>query len=183
MWFIAFVSAFSIAYSPVPKLALSTLQKHVVCRLVPPKVAEVKAKKIKGKKGPRGMTRETYMKEFGDELAKKGTPDQVAFLNSLVWGESRGNHLAVSFIPEHLDKKGKKVHAYWYCGPVQTINGSLAGCQKIQREPRYAANKALEILRVHDRWPGSRVCNWKQGPGHPDCVRIRSQAKAKIPTS
>jgi len=162
MWLAILVSTLSLGFSHLPPpqqrhIAKST--RHFIHSTVRHSV----------------LSRNVYVRVYGEELNAHGTKDEVAFLSSLVEEESGGDPLAVSYIP------GTK--PLWHCGLVQTQCRSWKECRKVQHDPRYAARKALKMLRWMDKWPGSRVCNWKQGPFHKDCRTIRAKAATKIPVS
>jgi len=134
-------------------------------------------------------TKAAYIAAFRSALRERGRPDEFGFLNGMVRGESNGNNRAVNFHPgrwvSRVDKKTgiwRKVWQppLWYCGLVQTMCRSDAACKRVQRDPRYAADEALRILRLHDNVGGDRTCNWKHGPFHPKCEKLR---RSSVPTS
>ena len=169
MWLTVSAILFSLFQSPLPRMTEIAFQKHVQMYLT--------AKKTNVKKSKSHvLSQAEYNKRFKEELRKRGKPDEVAFLLSLIPGESNGDPLAVSFIASKPLPDGKRSSNLWHCGLVQTQSKSLGECRKIQRDPVYSADKALEILRLFDsRWPGSRKCNWKSGPNNKKCREIRAK--------
>lgn len=158
----ALAAAAILSLSPLPKAAKEIGHKHFSHKALAKKEKAVKK-----------VVRDIYLDTFKADLRKKGRPDEAIFLISQIAGESNGNHMAVSYL---APKGGSKNPGRWHCGPVQTQSRSLEACQKIQRDPRWAAAEALRVLRIHDKiGPGSRECNWKKGPSHIDCRRIRAK--------
>ncbi|MFA6235408.1 MAG: hypothetical protein WC824_14630 [Bacteroidota bacterium] len=174
MWMTVGAILFSLLDSPLPKLAETTFQKQVLAHFQDEKIPV--AKKVKKvKKVIKGFSTAEYTKRFKGELKKKGKPDEVAFLLSLIQGESNGKPLAVSFIPSKPLPDGKKSKNLWHCGLTQIQCKTLGECHKVQRDPVYAATRNLEILRYMDKWKSSRACNWAHGPGHKKCREIRAR--------
>ena len=160
----ALAAALILSLSPLPEVIKESGHKHLSHKALTKKGHAIEK-----------FSRDVYLDSFRRALKNKGAkPDEVAFINSLIYGESGGDPLAQGPLPP-----GGKRHI-WYCGLVQTQARTLGECQRVQRDPGYAAEVALQILHYQDKYPGSRWCNWKKGPNHIDCRRIRAKS---IPTS
>ncbi len=186
----------ALTYSPAPDLAAEFYKAHIQTYLPAParhkhvrkvnhlgstlrRIARVSIRQWKtGKKAPRSMGREAYATVYRDELKKRGKPDEIQFLLSVIPGESKWNHMAVSYLPPTRMKNGKMSEPLWHCGPAQHQCKTQACCRKFQTDPRFAAKDDLRLLRYFDRWrgykDGSRVCNWKSGPGSDKCRILRT---------
>jgi len=181
LWLTVVLSAFTVAFHHLPQPTQRKIVK-IERQVHKSAINFVRQVAKRSKPAKSSLTSAAYMEIYESELARLGSPDEVRFLTSMVSEESRGNHMAVSFLPADLEKGRKK--PLWHCGPVQHQCKSRSECSRFQQDPKYAAREDLKLLRYFDRWRGtgdcSRRCNWQYGPGHKKCRMIRAANK---PTS